>query len=80
MGLYAYAFNHNKWPMASQMVECPASDTSLFEGESLPRQPFLKVRHGMERDNQKCNRFMGDSGGKLDPELEHPPPSCAECS
>jgi hypothetical protein len=60
-----------------QGIEQPANNTSLFEGHSLPRQPFLKVTRVTDRAKQKCGRFREGSVGKLEPELEHPPPAHA---
>ncbi|MDF3033293.1 MAG: hypothetical protein K0R76_247 [Alphaproteobacteria bacterium] len=72
--LYWRVLDRNR-QIALQVVERPANDTSLFEGHSLPRQPFLKVTRVIDRAKQKCGRFREGSVGKLDPELEHPPPA-----
>jgi hypothetical protein len=72
--------NRNQWPVASQTVERPASNTSLFERHPPSHHSFPKVRRVMDRAKQKCSRFREDGVGKLDPELEHPPPLAhAEC-
>jgi hypothetical protein len=42
--LYGRTLNRDKWPVALQAVGWPANGTNLFEGHSLPRQPFPKVR------------------------------------
>jgi hypothetical protein len=74
--LYWRVLGRNR-QVALQGIEQPANNTSLFEGQSLSHQPFLKVTRVTDKTKQKCNRFMGDSEGKLDPELEHPPPAHA---
>jgi hypothetical protein len=75
--LYIYAFHSNKWQVALQGVEQSASGTSLFQGQSLLHQPFSMVRGVDGMTKEKCNRFREGGMGKLDPELEHPPPAPA---